>query len=304
MTARARRAVLIAGTLLPLTSWAQSPARRYRVIYLTGGSIDSRRSWIDALLSGLAQLGYRRGETLDFDAIGADGQFDRLPALAAEAVRRAPDVLAVSTTPGVRAAMAATTTIPIVMVAQGDPLGMGIVTSLSRPGGNVTGLSNATVELAGKRLEIIKELVPQSRRIAALVNPDDPNAASQIANARRAAETLRIELAPIVPLRAAVDVEEAVAAAVHAGATAAIRMVDPLTSIVRPALQQAAARHRLPMIYLFREDVEAGGLIAYGANQAQLYRQAARLVHRVLQGTKPSELPVELPATYHYSRAF
>lgn len=298
MRATRRGFALGAIAMLPLAAAAQAPTRRYRLRYLTGGQISSRQYMLDGLLDGLAQLGYRRDTNLDFEARGADGDLERLPALAAEAVRQAPDVLIASTTPGVRAAIGATTRIPIVMLAPGDPLRLGFVRSLSRPEANVTGISNATVELTGKRLELLSELVPQARRIAALINPEDPNAPFQLGNARDAAEKQKIELAPVLEIRSLADVEPAVAAAVAAGAHAAIRMVDPLTTIIRPALQQAAARHRLPMIYLFREDVEAGGLIAYGANQVQLYRQGARLVHRLLQGATPAELPVELPNTY------
>lgn len=293
-----RFAMLGGAAILPTAVVAQTGGRRYRVVYLSGGAIAARRVWIDALLDGLAELGYRRGDNLDFEAIGADGRFERLPALAAEIVARAPDVIVTSTTPGVLAAMAATDRIPIVMATQGDPLGQGIVKSLSRPEGNVTGLSNGIVDLAGKRLELLHELVPQARQIAALVNPGDPLTQGQLSSAQFAATQLAIDLSPVIELRSRSDATPAIQAAAAAGAQAAIRMVDPLSQSVRPALQQAATRHRLPVIFAFREDVEAGGLIAYGANQQKLYRQSARLVHRLLQGAQPSDLPVELPTTF------
>jgi putative ABC transport system substrate-binding protein len=293
-----RRLLAGAAALLPAVGAAQTGGRRHRVVYLSGGTISARRIWIDALLEGLAEFGYRRGENLDFEAIGADGRFERLPALAAEVVAREPDVIVTSTTPGVLAAMAATDRIPIVMATQGDPLGQGIVKSLSRPEGNVTGLSNGIVDLAGKRVELLHELVPGARRIAALINPGDPLTQGQLASAHAAATAMGIELSPIVELRGSSDAAPAIAAATAGGAEAAIRLVDPLSQSVRPALQQAAARNRLPVIFAFREDVEAGGLIAYGTNQQQLYRQSARHVHRLLQGARPSDLPVELPTTF------
>lgn len=293
----ARRGVIAAAGLLPLLARAQTSTRRPRVVYLTGGVIASRRAWIAAFVEGLAEFGHRVGETIDFETIGADGDFDRLPALAAEVVRSAPDVIFASTTPAVRAAMAATRSIPMVIVV-GDPLGLGFVRSLSRPEANVTGISNAGAELTGKRLELLKELVPTARRVALLLNPDDPLTGPQLAGARGAAGALRLELEPTVDLRRAEDVEPALQRCRNARADAALRFVDPLGAVIRPALQQAAARHRIPIMYPLREDAEAGGLIAYGASQPQMYRQAARLVHRLLQGASPADLPVEQPAVF------
>lgn len=294
-----RRSVVLAMASLPVAAAAQSARRR--VAYLSGGSIDSRRPLLDALLEGLAGFGYKRERNLDFMPKGADGRFDQLPTLAAELIAWNPDVIVVSTTPGVLAAKAATTRIPIVMATQGDPLGLGIVKSLARPEANITGVSNATVELVGKRLQLMKELLPRARRFAILINPDDENASRQMTNATTAAAALGVELAPVVEVRSPGDLEAAFARIAASGADAAFRMVDPLTLMIRPAIQQTAARHRVPVMYAFREDVALGGLIGYGANQAQLYRQAARLVHRLLQGATPAELPVEMPTVYEFA---
>lgn len=293
-----RRGVILAMASLPAAATAQPARQRRRIAYLSGGSIETRRPLLDALFEGLTGFGYQRDRDLDFLPRGADGRFERLPALAAEVVAWNPDVIVASTTPGVLAARAATTRVPIVMAAQGDPLGMGIVKSLARPEANITGISNATVELVGKRLQFLKELLPRGRRFAVLVNPDDENASRQMANATTAAPALGVELAPVVEIRGAGELDAAFARIAASGADAALRMVDPLTAMIRPAIQQAAARHRVPVMYAFREDVTLGGLIGYGASQAQLYRQAARLVHRLLQGATPADLPVEMPTVY------
>ncbi len=293
-----RRGILLAMASLPATAIAQTAPRRHRVAYLSGGSIDMRRPLLDALLGSLAGFGYERERNLDFLPKAADGRFERLPALAAELVAWKPDVIVASTTPGVLAAKAATTRIPIVMAAQGDPLGMGIVKSLARPEANVTGVSNATVELVGKRLQFLKDLLPRARRFAVLINPNDENASRQMANATTTAMALGVELVPVVEIQSAGDLDGAFARIAASGADAALRMVDPLTAMIRPAIQQTAARHRVPVMYAFREDVLQGGLIGYGASQAELYRQAARLVHRLLQGATPADLPVEMPTVY------
>lgn len=293
-----RRRLVLAVASLPAAAAAQPARQRHRVAYLSGGSVAARKPWVDALVEGLAGLGYQRDQNLDFLQKGADGRFEQLPALAAEVVAWNPDVIVASTTPGVLAAKAATTRIPIVMVAQGDPVGVGIVKSLARPEANVTGVSNATVELVGKRLQLLHELLPRARRIAVIMNPGDGNAETQLGNARATAATLGIELAPVVQIREPGDLDAAFAQIAASGAAGVLRMVDPLTSMVRPAIQQVAARHRLPVMFAFREDVELGGIISFGANQALLYRQSARLVHRLLQGATPADLPVEMPTEY------
>ena len=294
-----RRDVILAAMALPAVARAQPAQRRHRLGYLTGGSVATRQKWIGALLEGLAEQGYERGRNLDILLKGADTRFERLPALAAEMLAWKPDVIVASTTPGVLAAKAATTRIPIVMVAQGDPLGVGIVRSLARPEANVTGFSNATVELVGKRVQLLKDMLPRARRFAAIVNSDDSNVERQMANARTTAQALGIELAPIVQVRGVRDLDAALAQA--AAADGAVRFVDPLTSVLRPAIQQAAARHRVPVSYPFAEDVALGGLMAYGANQAHIYRRAAQAVHRLLRGATPAEIPVELPTVYEFA---
>jgi putative ABC transport system substrate-binding protein len=203
----------------------------------------------------------------------------------------------VSTTPGNLAAKVATSTVPIVMVGP-DPIGLGLVTSLARPGGNITGVTNSTAELTGKRLEILNELLPTVSRVAVLINPNDQNTNLQMEGARGVAKQLGIQLDPVLPLREAADLDPSFTAALSAGAKAAIRMVDPLTSVFRQRTVELAKSHRLPVIFAFREDVAAGGLISYGTDFPAQYRQAARFVHRILDGAKPSDLPVEQPTRF------
>ena len=162
----------------------------------------------------------------------------------------------------------------------------------------MTGITNIIAELAGKRLELLKELVPTASRIAVLVNPDNPNATPQMRSAEAAARSLGLELHPVLAVRSAGDLEGAFETAVRARAHAALRMIDPLAIMLRKETAALAAQHRLPVIYAQREDVEAGGLVAYGTNLPEQYRQAATFVHKILRGAKPADLPVEQPTKF------
>jgi putative tryptophan/tyrosine transport system substrate-binding protein len=186
------------------------------------------------------------------------------------------------------------------MVLVADPVGVGIVQSLARPGGNITGVTNIVAELAGKRLELLKEIVPTASRIAVLVNPDNPNAAPQMRSAEEGARSLRVELGPVLAVRNAGDLEGAFEAAVRARAAGALRMIDAFAFILRKETATLAAKYRLPVIYPSREDVEAGGLMAYGTNIPEQYRQAATFVHKILRGAKPADLPVEQPTKFEF----
>jgi putative ABC transport system substrate-binding protein len=253
---------------------------------------------VEALRLGLRDLGYVDGKNLAIEYRWAEGKLERLPSLAQELIRLNLDVLFVATTPGSLAAKAATATIPIVFVAVADPVGVGLVPNLARPGGNITGITHIVAELTGKRLELLKEIVPSASRIAVLVNPDDPNAPFQIRNAEAAARTLRIQLDPVLTVRSASDLERAFEAAARSGAAAALRMVDPTVGMLRVRTVELAAKHRLPVMYVFREDVEAGGLVAYGASLLAQFRQAATFVHKILRGAKPGDLSIEQPTKF------
>jgi putative ABC transport system substrate-binding protein len=282
----------------PITLGAQAKDKIVRVGHLSGSGESASGDFVEAFKDGMRALGYAEGRNLRLEARYAEGRIERLPALAEELVRGAPDVLLVATTPANLAAKAATTTIPIVMVLVADPVGAGIVRSLPRPGGNITGVTNIVAELAGKRFEILKELVPGARRFAVLVNPESQNAPLQMQNAREAALKLGIELSPVLEVRDGADLEKAFGAAARARVAGAIRMIDPLVFMLRRETVALAARHRLPVIYPTGDDVEAGGLVAYGANVTEQYRQAARFVDRILRGAKPADLPVEQPTHF------
>jgi putative ABC transport system substrate-binding protein len=294
-------AVIAAAVLLvlpPVT--AGQPGRTYRVGIVTGNHAAVFAPNLAAFRHGLSELGYVEGRNLTLDTRFADGHFERLPSLVEELTRLRPDVLLAATTPASMAAKATTTTIPIVFVAVADPLGVGLVSNLARPGGNITGITHIVAELTGKRLELLTQIVPSASRIAVFVNRDDPNAPLQIRRAEAAARSLKIQLHPVVNVRGVADVEPAFNAAVRSRAAAVLRMVDPAASSLRAETAALALRYRLPVMYAFREDVEAGGLVAYGANLVAQYRQAATFVHKLLGGAKPAELPIEQPTRFEF----
>ena len=295
-----RRKLLLALGMLP--AWAQlqaqTPARIHRIGILSASGRGASRANFEAFETGLRELGYVDGKNAVFEYRFADGKFERLQSLAAELVQLKPGVLLVHTTPANLAAKKATREIPIVMVGVADPVGVGLVPDLARPGGNITGMTNISAELAGKRLDLLKEILPQASRIAVIVNPGDANAQLQMRSATEAAVRLKIQLQPVVEVRAAEDLDRAFEAIVKGGARAAIRMVDPLGSSLRKQTADLAARHRLPVMYPFREDAEAGGLISYGTNLPDQFRRAAAFVDKILKGARPADLPVEQPTKF------
>ena len=272
---------------------AQRAEKVYRVGYLEGSSASAIAPSFAAFRQGMHELGYVEGRDLMIEARFADEKFDRFPSLAQELVRLNPDVLFVAPGAAVLAAKAATATIPIVFVRVGDPVGMGLVLSLARPGGNITGITTMAVELTGKRLELLKEMVPTASRIAVLVNPDASVAAMQIQNAQAAARTLGVQLHPVLAVRDAGDLERAFEAVVRSGASAALRMVDFLATALHVETAKLAVKYRLPVMYASREDVDVGGLMAYGPSRPAQYLQAATFVHKILRGARPADLPVE-----------
>lgn len=247
---------------IPRTVAAQPGGKVYRVGHLSGSGAAASKVFTDAFRNQMHALGYVEGRNWVLDERYADGKVERLARLVQELIQRRPDVLLVATTPGNVAAKAATSTIPIVMVAVADPVGAGIVPNLARPGGNITGVTNIVAELAGKRLELLKEIVPRASRVAVFVNPDNPNAPPQMRSAESAAGTLGIKIGPVLPVRTPNDLEKAFEAAVQAHADGVLRMIDPLVFILRKETAALAIKHRLPVVYTSREDVEAGGLVA------------------------------------------
>lgn len=289
-----RRRLLIAlgsGALAaPFASFARQPAKFARIGFLGLPAAADWTAKIEALRSGLAELGYVEGKNLAIDFRWAEGKYERLPALAAELVRLKVDIIVTHATPGVRAAKQATATIPIVIAATGDPVASGLVASLARPGGNATGSSFFTPQLAAKRLELIKEAIPRIRRVAVLFNASSGYRPSLDA-AVLAAKSLKLELQEF-GVRGPNDFESAFAAMAKRRVDAAVILEDPTLVGNAREIAEAAAKQRLPAIG-FPEIAEAGGLMAYGANIAELHRRAAVFIDKILKGAKPGDLPVE-----------
>ena len=282
----------------PLAGQAQPAARVWRIGYLGGGSRERLLPEVQALESGLRDLGYVEGRNAVFEHRFADGRLERLPDLAAEMVRIQLDVI-VAANPQIVAVKQATTTIPIVMVSVPDPIGRGLIASLARPGGNITGLSlTATTELWGKRLQLLKEMSFRVSRVAALWAPSVPGRAADLQRTEEAARQLRLTLLP-VPVRDADDIENAFGVIAKARAEALIVVgADSFILNGRDVITAGAARLRLPAIYPLREFVEAGGLLSYDASLREQFRRAATYVDKILRGAKPADLPVEQPTKF------
>lgn len=276
---------------------AQAPGKVWRVGFL---SPRARPSSMDADYYGafprtLAELGYVEGRNLVIEWRFAEGDYyARLPGMAADLVRLKVDAILALGPPGALAAKAATTTIPIVFVVSSDPVATGLVASLARPGGNVTGHYNLAGDLSAKQLELLATVVPKLARVAVLVNPANPATAAAARNVEAAARRAK---AAITTHSAATPaaVEQAFAAMAAARAGAVIVTLDPLFIQQVPQIADLALRHRLPSIFANREFAQAGGLMSYGQNQAEIYRRAAGYVDRILRGAKPADLPVEQP---------
>jgi len=281
----------------PLAAHAQQPAKVYRIGYLGAGSSSATTHLVQAFQLGLREFGYIEGRNIAVEYRWAEGRNDRLPGLAAELVRLKVNVIVVGPPAAALAAKNATKTIPIVFAAGGDPVGSGLVASLARPGGNVTGLATISPELSGKRLQLLKEAVPKVSQVAVLWNPANPSHPSALEAAEAAAQILRLQLHP-VEFQTPDDFERAFQAATQAHAGALMVLDDPLTFSHTARIVKLAERHRLPAIYSFRESVEAGGLLAYGPSLPDQWRRAAAYVDRILKGTRPAELPVEQPIKF------
>ena len=296
---RRRQILAFGGLLLAATLVKAQPAgKTFRIGHASGSSQAANKTLMDAFREGMRARGYAEGRNLQIDECYAEGRFERLPSLIEELVQNKPDLLFVATTPGNLAAKKATATVPIVFVLVADPVGAGLVGSLARPGGNITGVTNIVAELAGKRLEILKEIFPKVSRIAVMVNPNDQNTPLQMRYAEEGARALRIKLEPILEVRSPGDLEDAFKAGAKAHATAALRMIDPLVFMLRKQTAELSLKYRLPMIFPSREDVEDGGLISYGANAPEQFRQASAIADKILRGEKPANIPVEQPTKF------
>jgi putative ABC transport system substrate-binding protein len=301
MTRVLSRVALLALALLtaPLAVEAQSQGKVYRIGFVTLASSEAIAPHLHALRQGLQQLGYVDGQTVVIEVRAAAGRADRLPDLVAELINLKPDVLMTATTPAGLAAKKATRTIPIVITAVGDPVSVGLVSNLARPDGNLTGMSLSNLAHIGKQLQLLKEAVPHVRRFAFLWNSLNPGNAAALTATQAAAGTLGVDLHP-VGIRGPDDLQSALAAGLTGGAGALLVAPDPVTYSLRSAIMQFAAVNRLPVMYNFREEVEAGGLMAYGADLLEHYRRAATHVDKILKGAKPADLPVEQPTKFEF----
>jgi putative tryptophan/tyrosine transport system substrate-binding protein len=281
----------------PLAGRAQQESKVWRMGVLEVLPSTQNAANFEALCNGLRALGYIEGQNLVIDYRSADGRTERFSELAAELVRRNVDVIVTRGTPAVQAAKDATVTIPVVMAASGDPLGVGVVAGLARPGTNVTGLSAFTRELLAKRLELLKEAIPGLARPALLTNFDNPVARMAWEEMSSAASKLRIE--PILAnVRKPEDMERAFETAFNQRADALVVANDTVTQFNRQLVVGLAAKHRLPATYAASEFAYEGGLMAYSVSFPDLYRRAAIFVDKIFKGAKPGDLPVEQPTRF------
>jgi putative ABC transport system substrate-binding protein len=266
--------------------------------YLGAGSPGPWAPLVAAVQQGLSDTGYIAGQNLAIEYRWAEDRYDRLPALAADLVGRKVDlIVAIGGPASARAAKGATATIPIVFSSVGDPVAEGLVASLARPGGNVTGFSNLATELAPKRLELLSELVPQARVIALLVNPNNTAHDGVARDVQEAARTKGVQL-PILNAATEREIDAAFASLVQLHAGALLIGSDPFFFARREQLLALESRHAVPAIYWRREFAASGGLISYGPSFPAMYRQAGIYAGRILKGAKPADLPVQQPATF------
>jgi putative ABC transport system substrate-binding protein len=296
-----KRRAFIAGlggaTAWPLVARGQQSSKVYRIGLLELTSMSLNAANLDAFRQGLRERGYVEGQNFVIEYRSADGQNERFPDLAAELVRLKVDLIVTRGTPAAQAAKKVTETIPIVMASSGDPLDSGLVTSLARPGGNVTGLSALTQHVQAKRLALFKEMVPGITRIAALTNMSNPILPGEWHDTGVAGRALGVQTL-LIDVRRPEDIARAFDTAVKERADAAVVSLDTLTQFNLESIVELAAKHRLPAIYPSRDFVDAGGLISYGANFPDQYRRVATYVDKILGGAKPGDLPVEQPIKF------
>ncbi len=280
----------------PVAVEAQQAGRALQTVGVLTPQRLEQQAAFSTFLETLRLLGYQEGTNLRVLVRSADGKLDRLPALAAELVAARPDVIVALNTPGARAAIEATKEIPIVITSVGDPVGSGLVSSLARPGGNVTGVSNMVAGLASKRLALMKEAVPRARRIAAMFNPDDPVTVPQLRDAERAAPALNVETR-FFPVRAIGNLPETFKQMLAWRADAAFWILGQHQAFQTGSIELATS-HRLPLMVGYLQNVEAGGLISYTSDPVEWVGRTAVFVDRILKGAKPGDLPVEQPTKF------
>jgi putative tryptophan/tyrosine transport system substrate-binding protein len=276
---------------------AQKPLKVPRIGFLIASSRSVNAARYEMFGQGLRELGYEEGKNIVIEWRSAEGRLDRLAALAAELIRLKVDVIVTAGPADTRAAKEATSTIPIVMTFDNDPVGNGFIASLARPGGNITGLSTLAPELSSKQLELLKEIVPKLSRVAILGNSTNPGNALALREIEVAAKTFGLNL-QYLDILGPKAIETAFRTASKGGVEAILVLGIPMLNSQRKQLVELAVKNRLPAIYYTGDLVEAGGLMTYGVNRSDLTRRAATYVDKILKGTKPADLPVQQPTKF------
>ena len=294
-----RRVVLALGAgalAAPLAAFAQQSAKIYRIGFLGAASASGYASQVEALRAGLRDLGYVEGKNIVIEFRWAEGKYERLPDLAAELASLNVDVIVCHATPGILAAKRATAKIPIVMAVAADAPAAGLVESLARPGGNITGSTWFSPEIAGKRIELLKEAVPRITRVAVLVNPDNASTPLLIKAMEVTAKSLKVQLLQLA-VRSPGEFKQAFSSATQKHIDAVVISDEPTLIANAKAIANITTKKRLPSIG-FGDFAEAGCIMGYGANLLDLYRRAAYFVDKILKGVKPADIPVEQPTKF------
>jgi putative ABC transport system substrate-binding protein len=278
---------------------AQQATKIPRIGAFVPASASAAPELVEALRQGLREHGYVEEQNITLEPRYAEGKIERLAGFAAELVRLKADVIVVGSTPGIIAVKNTTGAIPIVMVTTGDPVAGGLVASLARPGGNITGLTALGQELSGKRLEVLKEAVPKVSRVAVLSNPTNPDSGMSLKGVEVAARALGVQFR-VQEVRDPTEFDKAFETITREGARALMVLPDPMFVSQRGRIVALSAKSRLPAMYAHREFVDAGGLMFYGASLADMWRRAATYVDKILKGTKPADLPVEQPKKFEF----
>jgi putative ABC transport system substrate-binding protein len=278
----------------PVATGAQAAGKMWRIGVLIARADPGEDRMYEAFRQRLRELGYVEGQNIATDVRRADGRLDRLPDLAAELVRLEPDVIVADATPAIRAAMQATSKVPVVMALAADPVGTGLVSNLARPGGNVTGVSLMLADLSSKRVQLLKDALPKITRVAVLWNPDIAWHKVMLTEVETAARSLGLHLL-VVPVEGPGELEGAFSTMARGRVDAVFLGDSPLFSAHRARVLGLAAKHRLPMIFGNQDWVPAGGLMSYGPSFGEMFGRAAVYVDKILKGARPGDLPVEQP---------
>jgi putative tryptophan/tyrosine transport system substrate-binding protein len=288
---------LVGGALVPLAAEAQPTGKVYRIGFLGNSTEALEANLVGPFREGLRERGYVEGRDLTIEYRWAEGAYERFPALIAELIALKVDIIVTAGTPAALAVKRTTTTIPLVMVAVGDPIGTGLVKSLARPGGNLTGLVSIAPDLEGKRLELLTQIVPKLSSVAFLANPANPFHVTSEKQASAAAKALHLKVV-FFPVRAEGEFDRAFQAIVGQRSGALVLLADRLFLHHRARIVEFTAQHRLPAVYAYNELVQIGGLMSFGPSYPEMHRRAAYFVDRILKGARATDLPMEQPSKF------